>query len=432
MRSARPLADRSLLAPWWLAVLCIVIWYLPPLPAVAQPMVTGDIVMAGQVAAPAELLELRDQSRLRVSINGMEKGISLDEVCRWGEAVPPKRFPVLLLTDGSQIVFRRLERQKDQLVIQSDLWESITIPESFVRGIVTTSPGSNENWYTLLDRMNAATGRNDQVLLRDRGWIEGIFQRSDSEKDPLEEVATEQLRVDGKDVAIPATNIEAITFSPVLTPLTSTKSGAKVGLKDGSLLNCSQWRVIQPGDYFELTLRCGISLKSLDQSSAFTKSIHFLSNHPRQITFLSDKEASSYKHIDWLTNKWPLGRDRDLMGRRLQGKQGTIEKGLAMHATSQAAFRWDKSPGQFLAAVKLAPTAEPGLTNRGNAIAKVMALKAGKLETLYTSAAIQVNSPPENISLSIDGAELIILIVDAGSDGTLGDHVLWLDSRISK
>lgn len=432
MPNAQPLADRSWLVLWLPAFLCCFFWYLAQVTVAAQPAVTADLVLAGQVAAPAELLELRDQSSLRVSINGIEKGISLDDVCRWGEAVPPKRFPVLLLTDGSHIVFRRLERQKDQLVIQSDLWESIAVPESFVRGIVTTSPGSNESWYTLLDRMNAATGRNDQVLLRDRGWIEGILQRSDGEKDPLEEVATEQLRVDGKDVAVPATNIEAITFSPVLTPLTSTKSGAKVGLKDGSLLNCSQWRVIQPGDYIELTLRCGISLKSLDQSSAFSKSIHFLSNQPRQITFLSDKEASSYKHIDWLTNKWPLGRDRDLMGRRLQGKQGTIEKGLAMHATSQAAFRWDKSPGQFLAAVKLAPTAEPGLTNRGNAVAKVMALKAGKLETLYTSAAIQVNSPPESISLSIEGAELIILIVDAGSDGTLGDHVLWLDSRISK
>jgi hypothetical protein len=111
---------------------------------------------------------------------------------------------------------------------------------------------------------------------------------------------------------------------------------------------------------------------------------------------------------------------------------GTVEKGLAMHATSQAAYRWDKSPSQLLASVGLATPKEPGLPQPGQAVAKVLGLKAGKLEPLYTSPLLTADSAPENISVSLEGVELIVLIVDAGPGGTLGDHVLWFDIRIQK
>jgi hypothetical protein len=127
-----------------------------------------------------------------------------------------------------------------------------------------------------------------------------------------------------------------------------------------------------------------------------------------------------------------LSKDRDLFGRRLRDTSGIIEKGLAMHATSQATYRWDKSPAQLLSSIALAPPSEPGLPNPGQAIAKVMTMKAGKLETMYTSPILSSKTPPQEFSVSLEGVELIVLIVDAGPNGTLGDHVLWLDTRVHK
>lgn len=395
------------------------------------------LVLSHQTIADTQLLEIEDKSKVRLNIDNQPTSLSFDELCRWGTHPIPQRFPMAILVDGSCLAITSIERQKDQFVLQSSVWEDVRVPESMLRAVVVSPAGDSETWFSLVDRVTNSTGRNDQLLIGNRGWIDGILQWPEVNTEILQPNGSQQVRINNQDVTFPVKEIDAILFSPVLTPMTNPKNAGRMGWKDGSLLVCSQWRITQPGDSIELTLHCGLQLKSLDHPAILVQSIASLSNRPQSIRFLSDMEASSYKHVDWLTTKWPLAKDRDLLGRRLMlvsnsHETGTVEKGLAMHATSQAAYRWDKSPSQLLASVGLATPTEPGLPQPGQAVAKVLGLKAGKLEPLYTSPLLTADSAPENVSVSLEGVELIVLIVDAGPGGTLGDHVLWLDIRIQK
>lgn len=403
----------------------------------SQEVSSRSLMLSDRTMSNAELLELMPDSRFRMNLEGKSTSFSFGDVCRWGVHPIPRRFPMAILVDGSCIAITSMERRSGGFVLKTNAWESIDVPESMLRAVIVAPTGSPEAWFELLDRVSNATGRNDQLLLGSRGWIDGILQWPDATSEMLQPEGKQKLRINSEDVIFAVQEIEAMVFSPVLTPILGQRSSGRIGWKDGSVLACSQWRIVQPGDYVELTLRCGIILKSLDQPALVTQSIVSLSHFPPGTRFLSDMEAASYKHVDWLTTKWPLAKDRDLWGRRLMipyqaTELGVVEKGLAMHATSQAAYRWDKSAGQLLSSVSLAPSAEPGLPNRGQAIAKVMGLKNGALESLYASSLLTAESAPESFSISLEGIELIVLIVDAGPGGTLGDHVLWLDTRIQK
>lgn len=403
----------------------------------ADEVPSQKAVLGDRIIARAQILELQDNSQLGLNADGQTTSIAYQDFCRIGVHTAPTRFPIALLTDGSYLSFTAIERHKNQFILQTSLWENISIPESLLRAVILAPTGSADAWYSLLDRVSTATGRNDQLLLSSRGWTEGILQWPESSGEILQPDRSQTLRINNEDAQFEVKEIEAIVFSPILTPLTNTKSPGRIGWKDGSLFACSQWRVTQPGDFVEMTLRCGVVLKSLDQPAAVASAIASLTNRPKSVSFLSDMEASSYKHVDWLTSKWPLGNDRDVYGRRLMvsqdtSRRGIVEKGLAMHATSQAAYRWDKSAGQFLSTVTLALPMERGSTSPGQAIVKILGLKNGKLETLYTSPVLTSQTAPLDISVSLEGIELIVLMVDAGPGGTLGDHILWLDSRIHK
>lgn len=390
------------------------------------------LALADRTLANAKIVELQDNSQLRFLIDEKTIDLAYSDICRFNAHPIPQRFPMAILTDGSCLAVTSIERRKDQFVFQSPTWENVQVPESLLRAIVVSPTPSLDAWYTILERLKSATGRNDQILLATRGWTDGILTWPESAAEILQADGFQKFRINNDDTEIPVREVEAMIFSPILTPMSNLKAAGHIGWNDGSLLAASQWRIAQPGDYLELTLRCGIVLKSLDPPTLLTQKIVSITQSPKQTRYLSDLEASSYKHVDWLSPKWPLSKDRDLFGRRLRDTSGIIEKGLAMHATSQATFRWDKSPAQLISAIALAPPSEPGLPNLGQAIAKVMIMKAGKLETMYTSPILSSKTPTQEFSISLEGAELIVFIVDAGPNGTLGDHVLWLDTRVHK
>lgn len=415
-----------------LFLLCFSGWLLLTALVPADCCRAQTLALADRTLANAKIVELQDNSQLRFLIDQKTIGLAYSDICRFNAHPIPQRFPMAILTDGSCLAVTSIERRKDQFVFQSHTWENVHVPESLLRAIVVSPAISLDAWYTTLERIYSAAGRNDQILLATRGWTDGILIWPDSSDEILQPDGLQKFRINNDDTEIPVREVEAMIFSPVLTPTSNFKAAGRIGWNDGSLLAASQWRIAQPGDYLELTLRCGIVLKSLDPPVLLTQKIVSITQSPKQTRYLSDLEASSYKHVDWLSPKWPLAKDRDLSGRPLRDSSGIIEKGLAMHATSQATFRWDKSPAQFISSIALAPPSEPGLPNPGQAIAKVMTMKAGKLETMYTSPILSSKTQPQDFSVSLEGVELIVLIVDAGPNGTLGDHVLWLDTRVHK
>lgn len=397
---------------------------------------TRDLILAAKVIHKTELLNLSDQMKVELIANGEKQLRAIGDIARWGTLRTPNRVPVALLNDGSRLVVQGMQKQKERFAIQSFLWEEIFIEEPLLRGMILATPGSDQRWNQWIERMLTADGRNDQVAVKDRGWIQGTLIWSEDTFDLVQPSGRLLLRVDGETLELKIEEIEAILFSPVLTPTVSITASHEIGFKDGSRITCSQWS-IDTNQLARFRLTSGLELKSAVSVSELSSSICFLAGSSKNFSYLSDMESASYKHLDFLSTKWELGRDQDLWRRKLKQigdgtEAGEVAKGLAMHATSQVAFRWNKSAGKLLAQVLLAEPEQPSTTSAGSAIAKVLILKEGKLETKYTSDLITLKSQPQEVDVSITGAELVILLVDAGPQGTIGDHVLWLDARIAK
>jgi len=395
-----------------------------------------DLILADKVIRKTELLNLSDQGKVELLANGEKQIQAIRDIARWGTLRAPNRVPLALLNDGSRMVVHGIQKQKDRFAIQSFQWEEVLIEEPLLRGLILTTPGSDQRWNQWIERMLTAEGRNDQVAVKDRGWIQGTLVWSEESFDLTQPSGRLILRVDGENLELKIEEVEAILFSPVLTPTLSTEASQSVGFKDGSRFYCSQWS-IDTDQLARFRLSGGLELKSAVSVSELSSNVCFLAGSSKNFSYLSDIEPASYKHLDFLSTKWELGRDYDLWQRKLKqvgddANAGEVEKGLAMHATSQVAFRWNKSAGKLLAQVALAEPEQPSTSSAGSAIAKVLILKEGKLETIFTSDLITFKSPPQEVDVSISGAELVILLVDAGPQGTIGDHVLWLDARIAK
>ena len=402
----------------------------------AEEETTRELILADKVIRKTELLNLSDQGNVELIANGEKQIRAIDDIARWGTLRTPNRVPVALLNDGSRMVVQGIQKQKDRFAIQSFQWEETFIEEPLLRGLILTTPGSDQRWNQWIERMLTAEGRNDQVAVKDRGWIQGTLVWSEDSFDLVQPSGRLVLRVDGENLELKIEEVEAILFSPVLTPIMSTVASQSIGFKDGSRLYCTQWS-IDTNQFARFRLTGGLELKSAVSVSEISSNVCFLAGSSKNFSYLSDIEPASYKHLDFLSTKWELGRDYDLWRRKLKQANGDtnageVEKGLAMHATSQVAFRWNKSAGKLLAQVVLAEPEQPSTSSAGSAIAKVLILKEGKLETKLTSDLITLKSQPQEVDVSITGAELVILLVDAGPQGTIGDHVLWLDARIAK
>ena len=247
----------------------------------------------------------------------------------------------------------------------------------------------------------------------------------------------DELRIDirGESIQAAMVDVEAIALSPALHPPLKQESGGKViGLEDGSLLQVSKWKVLP--NKVQLSLLSLNDIVTWDGQAEFASSVRYLSSMPGGAVFLSSLEPASYRHITDSTLAWPLGRDRDLWGRPLmishENSVGEVFHGLAMHSSSQVAYRWDRSAGRFLSEVRLAVPQPGSFTELGDADCRVLLAREGKLVEVD---AFHLNRRSEKsdyhtVDVDLSNAQLLVLVVEQGTLGQYGDHVLWLDARI--
>jgi hypothetical protein len=150
---------------------------------------------------------------------------------------------------------------------------------------------------------------------------------------------------------------------------------------------------------------------------------------------LSDLVPARYRHVSDSTLRWELGIDRDLFGAALHTDSSLYLRGLASHSSSQIAYRWDGSPVRLLAEVTLAAAAPGSAAQLGSVDCQVLVARGGKLQSVHTFSlrrtAQGATQMVELIDLELRDAQLIVLVTDKSDYGQYGDHVLWLDARLS-
>ena len=127
--------------------------------------------------------------------------------------------------------------------------------------------------------------------------------------------------------------------------------------------------------------------------------------------------------------EWPYQRDRNVLGEPLVVGGKRYLKGIGMHSAGRMTYRLDGKYKRFDAAVAIDDSAD----RRGSVTFGVYVLRDGKWKakrTRVTSCAAA--SPPQPVSVDVDGRKALTLTVDYADRGDEMDRADWLDARLVK
>ena len=148
-----------------------------------------------------------------------------------------------------------------------------------------------------------------------------------------------------------------------------------------------------------------------------------------QVTYLSDLTASGYRFISYLDLTWNYRADRSVEGNPLRAENHLYLKGLGMHSASRLTYDLDQPYRRFDA--KLAVDDETA--GRGSVIGRVFVDPGdGKWEPRFESPVVRGGMPSLPVSVDLQGAKRISLLVDFGDRGDQQDHADWIGARLVK
>jgi hypothetical protein len=131
-----------------------------------------------------------------------------------------------------------------------------------------------------------------------------------------------------------------------------------------------------------------------------------------------------FKSTPYMDLRWPLGPNSALDGRALQVGEYYFDKGVSLHARSQASYWLDGHFSWFEATVGLDPT----VGTRGRA--RLALVVDGKRYPIADGRELTVNDPPHPVRLDVRTARSLTLVVDFGSLGDVQSRVNWGAARL--
>lgn len=384
-----------------------------------------------QVVADARLTTLGVKGDWTFAVAGQPLTVDDSNIVRWGAWSGSLRKSAVWLVDGSWMAGRVEFNSATEITVHSEWFQPAKMSLREVRGIVMIAPASINAWNRLQSQLGSTSGSRDAVWLKGNRQISGVLRITIDEFDQLPRIAIDNA---GQSLNVDSAEIVAIAFSPTLLGPVPLQANQRVlALDDGSRLNIRKLNDEQ--SRVRVELMNGTSLLSLDSRPEFSRGITCVSNQPPRTKFLTELEPASYKHVAQSQLTWPLGKNKDLLDRPLmiamEATPGIVDRGLAMHSSSQVAYRIDGSKQRFLAEVTLATPADGADVRLGNAVCQVMVARAGKLQTVESFTLDRDRNPTKLLEVDLTSGQLLVLLTDQGNFAQYGDHILWLDARIA-
>jgi hypothetical protein len=368
---------------------------------------------------PAELASIDDQGQVRFRTG---RTLALDEFVRYGHPVDPRPQPVVLLSGGSRIVAAAawaegtpVSLAADTVTVRSDLLNELQIPRSAVRGVVFAETRHADDRRRLENNIWAANLTSDEIMLTNDERLRGTVTQIDR--------GTLIMKTDAGEAKLPLSRVLAVAFAPRRGVTLGNGTRFVVGLRDGSLLRQASLTAN------ERELRVRMTNINLTAVGGRADDIVFLQamTGPR-LQYLSDLQPSSYRHVPYLTIKWPYQLDKNIVGGPLAvgGKQWLT--GIAMHSASRITFSLDPSDKwrRFEASVAIDDTSQ----KRGSVTFGVLVLREGRWQPAFTSGIVRGGGLPTDVSVDVSVATGLTLTVDYADRGDELDHADWLDARL--
>lgn len=404
--------------PRFLLAACLASLALAALPAWAQPPLA--VPVDGQ-AFPAELAAADADWQLSFSSGEKRRTMPAAELVRWGSCAFPSvgdgnplpngraGGPILVLADGGLLVADVLRSEKDRLQVDSGLFGLVDVPLGRLAGVLFDLPAGRTRRDLLLDRIARPTGQSDRLLLANGDELTGLIE---SIRDDTVRLAT-----DDGPLEIETARIAGLVFNPLLKPPPADQGlRAWVGLADGSRLLAT--RMLMDRSSLQITTAGGQTWKTS------SKELVFLQPLGGRVTYLSDLKAADYVQVPYLSLPWPTyGIDRNVTGGRLRCDGRLYLKGLGVHGAAQLTYRLDGPFKRFQAEVGIDDSTSGGGSVR-------LRVRADGRQKQTVETVVRGRMAPVPVSVDLDGATRLDLIVDYADRADVLDHADWLDARL--
>jgi hypothetical protein len=409
----------------------------------------GEAPFAGQLAGIDREWNLSFKTASKVRV------IRATELAYWGQWRDVELGPQIILSDGGIVRADVLLIDESQVFIgdatglSRGFWDESKLPRQAVHAIVFQPPVATSERDRMELKLQQVNGPQDEVVLLSGETVSGrlvsapqLGRFTATEMEARSELFEIASRGRSESIRIPAAKVIAVRFGARTTDpakgeqATSSTQHASapaawMGLSDGSLIQTSGIAVRR--DAVTVSLVAGGELKTTlegrgDSEKRFWDAITYLEPINSRVTWLSDRQPLSFQYVPFLSVQRPLSIDRSVLGARLRAGQSVFRKGLGMASASRAEFDVARHR-RFEAEIAIDDAA--GLS--GSVICKVaLPSAAGGWSTAYASPVIRGGDARVLVSIDLNGAQKIALVIEYAERGDECDYADWLCARLIK
>jgi len=369
--------------------------YLSEVVAVALLLVAG-----APARAPAAERALVQDGGVRVqALDGQTRDFDLRRDVEWGQPLEPRVRPLVVLRDGGLLPASLSIGQP--WTVESLALGGLTVKQEEVAGVIGAAP-VGRSLDTLLD-WTLRQRRIDEVLLGNGDRLAGRVAALD---------AAQCRMAEGPQVA--RDTIAAIGFAaPAAAP--GREAVWWVGLADGTRLAVDNVAIDRTS--------AKLHWRDRKLETPASEVVWLVPPNPSRV-FLSDLVAADFRHVPYLSLAWPYQRDRSTAGSLLRAGGRLYAKGLGMHAASRLTYQLTERFTTFSAELAI----DDETRGLGSARFRVFVDGVEK----FTSQTIRGGDKPVPMTVAIDGAKRLDLVVDFADRGDQGDHADWLNARLMR
>lgn len=386
----------------------------PVAPSPVRSVATILIVSGDQISA--ETLELRGKE-LQVTENGQVRTIPLEQViavagASANEASVDETDCSVVLRDGGVVNGNLLDGEDDLIRIHAPVLGDLDLP---IEWVSTVALGA------VSDRSDASTweSRGDQdVLFRRGGGVAG-----DAVAGTVLRVGSDGVSIESDDLGdltLPAANVDGVVIAD-LEGVSPLKGTVDVELLGGSRI-VGQLKSLTTGSVILKT----VFAAALEIRMDSVRRVRFQSTLFRWLSDIDPVEVEETPFIggsdDFLFG-WK--RDRSVTGELLQVNGRSFGKGLGMHSRSRLAFPLDGTTARFRAHVGVS---DEVLRHNLKGALVVRIVVDGKVR--FDSGSIRAGEPAVPVDIEIAGATQLVVEVDFGERGDIGDRAVIGDPML--
>lgn len=375
----------------------------------------GELVTVEGLRTEAHLVRVAD-GKLEFLADNKKIDIPQDDLVRWGEPATPAAQPTALLSDGSVVVCGpawadggALSYHDGEWQIKNPRFRTLSVPRERVRAAWLAAAGEQPLLRSVRRESASYSEQGDRVWLTSGDTLSGELKTIGKQ--------AVQFDVAGEAIDMPIERVAAIAVGgqreQPATPWV-------VGLPDGTLLRAES--VERTGTKGVVTLAGGVQVEGRTGVQ-----LCYLQHDSDRLRYLSDLEPLDYQHTPYLSVGWPLGRDAGGQGEALQAAGRRFLRGIAMHSASRVVYRVEGDWRRLAASLAVEDTGA-----EGSVTFHVLVAREGGFESAYDSPIVRSGDPPMPISVDIEGARAVALLVDFADYGDRGDHAVWLDARLER